>query len=237
MTKEQAYDVCEQFKSKKARLEAVKEQILIRYLGLGWVEAHHPWSEKRGVSRYTFLPCELLEHFVKVVLPLADSNTVPSKPPVKLPGLPKLYRLGTRAQDCIDLDNKLSEVSRDFRLKAMKQREQLEDDGYGDELYEMQQNLWPVKALREENFSIDKLFEYKVGDQLTLQWCQGKVKKFLSERKDTHIIVQIEWNNKCLRDGDPKISREKLTRTAWNPKKQAAGAWRQDLYHKILKMR
>ena len=33
--------------------------------------------------------------------------------------------------------------------------------------YKMQQNLWPVKALREENFSIDKLFEYKVGDQLT----------------------------------------------------------------------
>ena len=31
--------------SETARLAAVKEQIRIRYLGLGWELAHHDWSE------------------------------------------------------------------------------------------------------------------------------------------------------------------------------------------------
>ena len=33
-------------KSETARLAGVKEQILIRYLGLGWEDAHHPWSSE-----------------------------------------------------------------------------------------------------------------------------------------------------------------------------------------------
>ncbi len=35
--------------SKSTRLNAVKEQMLICYLGLGWDDAHHPWS-KSGVT-------------------------------------------------------------------------------------------------------------------------------------------------------------------------------------------
>ena len=45
-TKEQAYDAFEGLKFKKDCMRSIKEQILIRYLGLGWVEAHHPWSKK-----------------------------------------------------------------------------------------------------------------------------------------------------------------------------------------------
>ena len=110
----------------------------------------------------------------------------------------------------------------------------MEDDGYGDELMEMQQTLWPLEALRSSDFSLDKIFDYKVGDQLTLQWCQGKITKFISEKQNTHVIVEVEWNDKCLRDGDPKVTREKLVCTKWNPAEQTAGSWREDLYHKIL---
>ncbi len=52
---------------KKDKIVAVKEHILIRYLGLGWVEAHHPWSYKG----HTYTAIELFEHFVKLGLPLA----------------------------------------------------------------------------------------------------------------------------------------------------------------------
>ena len=100
----------------------------------------------------------------------------------------------------------------------------------------MQQTLWPVEALRDGDFAIDKLFEYKVEDQLPLQWYQGKVTDFVSERIDTYVIVKVKWNAKCLRDGDPTITREKLARKSWNPKEQSVGAWRQDLYDKILKI-
>jgi hypothetical protein len=38
----QALDEFKKLASKKDKIECVKEQILIRYLGLGWEEAHHP---------------------------------------------------------------------------------------------------------------------------------------------------------------------------------------------------
>ena len=72
----------------------VKELILIRYLGLGWLEKHHPWS-KDGVA---FTPVELMEHFCKVVLPLDGTMVVPDKPPLKLPALLTLRKIGTRAK-------------------------------------------------------------------------------------------------------------------------------------------
>ena len=170
------------------------------------------------------------------MLPIAETNTVPDKPSVELPGLPKLYRLGTRAQDCIDSEHELKEVSTEFRLRAMKKREQLEDEDYGDKLAELQQTLWPVELLRSGDFLLDKPFEYKVEDQLTLHRCQGKVTKFIREKEGTHIIVEVRWNDKCLRDGDPRSTIEKLERTKLNPKTQVAGALRQDLYHKLLKI-
>ena len=46
------------------RLEAVKEQILIRYLGLGWTAAHHPWLS----NGQQFKSCESFKHLVEVVI-------------------------------------------------------------------------------------------------------------------------------------------------------------------------
>ena len=48
------------------KLEAVKEQILIRYLGLGIKEAHHPWSK----GQHTHTADELLAHFMNKVISL-----------------------------------------------------------------------------------------------------------------------------------------------------------------------
>jgi hypothetical protein len=42
-------DEFEKLTSKKEKIECVKEQILISYLGLGWEEAHHPWSKYKHV--------------------------------------------------------------------------------------------------------------------------------------------------------------------------------------------
>ena len=39
-------------KTNAARYRYLKEQILIRYVGLGWEEAYHPWS-KEGVHIHT----------------------------------------------------------------------------------------------------------------------------------------------------------------------------------------
>ena len=134
-TKEEAFEIIGQLKFKKDRLSSVNEQILIRYIGLGWEEAHQPWSRK-GHGTYT--ATELLEYFVNVVLLLEKSKPIPKETPVKLPGLPKtICRLGTRAQDCIDLEMGLENEETEFRLKALKKRDSLEENGFGDELLEM----------------------------------------------------------------------------------------------------
>jgi hypothetical protein len=56
-------------------------KILNRYLGLGWEEAHHPWSKNR--HQYTAL--EILKHFREVVIPLQNIKEVPNQAPIKLP--------------------------------------------------------------------------------------------------------------------------------------------------------
>ena len=62
-TASMAMSVYNQLKSETARLNAVKEQILIRYLGLGWEDAHHPWSSQGVV----FNSQHLLKDFIEKV--------------------------------------------------------------------------------------------------------------------------------------------------------------------------
>ena len=56
---------------------------------------------------------------------------------------------------------------------------------------------------------------------------------------DTEAIVKIKWNETCLQPGDPKVTRQVLKKSKWNPHKKDAwrwrtnGAWREDLFHLI----
>ena len=96
--------------------------------------------------------------------------------------------------------------------------------------------LWPVELLRKGGFKIDMLFEYNDDDGPVLQWCQGEVIEFIKELDEKHVIVKIEWNEKWLKGGDPTITKQKLLRTKWNPDKPSNGAWREELYHKVMKI-
>jgi hypothetical protein len=46
-----SFDLFDLLGSKLAKLQFVKEQILIRYLGLGWEKAYHPWTRNKPVYR------------------------------------------------------------------------------------------------------------------------------------------------------------------------------------------
>ncbi len=116
----------------------------------------------------------------------------------------------------------------------MVEQKRLEDSGIGDELMEMQLVLWPVEQLRAKDFVMDVLFEYEDNDGSTLMWCQGKIVDFIREVKDKHVFVKIEWNDKYVRDGDSKVTKNQLKKTKWNPNTPVGGAWREDLHHKIM---
>ncbi len=78
-TVRQALDEFEKLASKKDKLECVKEQILIQYLGLGWEEAHHLWSK----NKHQYTASELLKHLCEIVIPLEDIIKVPKQAPIK----------------------------------------------------------------------------------------------------------------------------------------------------------
>jgi len=113
----EAFDIFNELHSKSAKLEFVKEQILIRYLGLGWTKAYHPLSK----NKHIFSPSELMEHFVKVVLPLNNMEVVvvPNAPPMNLPGLPSLPTLGTVAHNVNALAEKNDNAGLQLRINAM----------------------------------------------------------------------------------------------------------------------
>ena len=78
-----------------------------------------------------------MEHFLKTVIHLDVTNTVPNEPPLELPGLPTQLvnvKLVTKADDCIALATSEAKEDENFRIEAMSKREKLEDSGCGDKL-------------------------------------------------------------------------------------------------------
>ena len=84
------------------------------------------------------------------------------------------------------------------------------------------------------DFAIDLLFENEEDDGSTLMLCQGKVVDFIRESKEKHVFVKTEWSDKCVREGDLKITKNQLKKMKWNPSSPIVGAWREDLYHNIM---
>ena len=105
--------------SEAARLRAVKDQHLIRTLGLGWEDAHHPWSKNGTV----YSAQHLLDHLCQVVIPLATKLSVPDDAPAKLPTAPDVCTLGTLSAIGEELKtNCLGKIS-EFKQKGREERD------------------------------------------------------------------------------------------------------------------
>ena len=199
----------------------VKEHILIRFLGLGWSEAHHPWSK----NKHIFTPAELLKHLVEVVIPLEQIKQVPDHPPFDLPTRPEgMVQLGTKAADLVALDKANVDKETEARANAMIQREEMESQGFGDQLSEVQCTSCPIERIRAGGFKIDMLFVYGEDE---LSWCQGAVTKVVKE-KGNLLKLEIEWNEECVREGEVGTTIEDLRLTNWNSETHTLGTWRED---------
>ena len=175
-----------------------------------------------------------------VVIPLQRTLKVPEHPPMNLPTRPSLPTLGTKASDIVDMDLQSTQQNIQLRIDAYKERERLEEEGFGDQLSELEQFSWKIfdgSKLKSSPWGIDMLCEY-VDDECERMyvWCQGKVVE-LVRQSDTEAVVKIKWNEACLQPGDPKVTRHVLKKSKWNPQKKNAwktnGAWREDLLHLI----
>jgi len=137
MTAVQVFREFDKLTSNAARYRYLKEQILIRYVGLGWEEAYHPWSK----AGYIFTPIELLGHLTKVVIPLQRYKIVPEHLPMNLLCQPTLPTLGTKASDIVDMDLQCAQQNAQLRIDAYKEREHLEEEGT------KRKNIWKRRVL------------------------------------------------------------------------------------------
>jgi hypothetical protein len=225
-TRRQALDEFEKLGSKAEKLKCVREQILIRYLGLGWIGAHHPWSK----NKYQYLPAELLKHLCDVVIPLQDTEDVPELPPINLPQHSVNYTMGTKSADLLALYNSAHDKEDSIRLKAMIERDRLENSGFGDQLTELQQTSWAIEKIRAGSFKLDMCFMYNDDSNDILQWCQGTITRIVKE-KNNCVWVDVEWDKECLKQGDVNMTTERLMKSKWNPTTHEHGSWRENLHH------
>ena len=100
-------------------MEAVKEQILIQYLGLGWVDTHHPWSKNNN----TYTSEVLFQHLIKVIIPLAKKLKVPAEPPLDIPNLPQMVQLGTKSSLAEENEQESNERLIKIKMDAMAELE------------------------------------------------------------------------------------------------------------------
>lgn len=228
----------DKLQSKKDKYKHVKENILIRYLGFGWVEAHHPWSATVGGHKHTFSPDELFKHLVDVVIPLTEVKQVPDFAPVNLPDLPDGFSLGSRSAVRKDLDEKRESLKDDVRRRAKIEMDRLEESGVTDGVEYMQEASWPVDRLLEgdSEFKIQVCWMFQVDDgdgfiSEELRWCSGVVTSLVRDKSDKYnfVDVEVEWNEEWVEVEDERFTVQRLKRKDFNPSKPFHGAWREDL--------
>ena len=223
VTTEKAMQEYGKIKSDAQKLKAVKEQILIRYLGLGWEKAHHPWSQ----AGKSFTPSELFQHLINVVIPLAEKLEVPSEPPLTLPAPPDLPVIGTKASIDMTTGSFYADKLMNVKKQAYKERDAREAQGKGDRWSEMQEFNAPEVNSDLVGFNIEMLFEYPDDDggRLT-NWYNGEVISIVNEKKST---VRIKWDPLCLGENDEPETVEQLLPMKWNQNNAKPGVWRQYL--------
>ena len=212
--------------SNAAKMKEVRNQILIRYLGLGWVKAHHPWS-KNGRD-YTH--AELFDHLINTVIPLSQTETVPESPPFNLPALPAPAQLsvGQSTHDRVSLENKALDGAEEFKEQGSKERDRLEKTGHGSRFEEWQQTSMPTIDEDFINFNIEFLFDVSydhspdAGSELI--WMSGKVIEIVNAKRNA---VKIRWEEEHLTEGEDPESVQVLLKSLWNHKQAKVGAWRE----------
>ena len=66
------------------------------------------------------------------------------------------------------------------------------------------------------------LFQYDNDDgTMYLNWCHGVVTSIVSQ-KSRYVLVK--WDRECFDPGGPKMTKEKLLVSRWNPKKAPKGS-------------
>lgn len=132
---------------------------------------------------------ELFEHLVNVVIPLVETNKVLKEPPVTMPTLPKINKVGTISELASEKEKETEDELVHFKANAREETNKQEERGEGDWWFEMQHTIAPnINKIKE--FKIEMLFDYTSDDgEQCLQWLHGEIEKVLNKTTSSVRIV------------------------------------------------
>jgi hypothetical protein len=210
-------------KSDSAKLEALKENIRMRVVGLGWKQFTITWSSK-GAKRSVD---ELTTH-LKMIIREEKRLTTPKDPALYMPKRPELPILGTASRQLIESNTTATIDEDEFRKQAEELRRQREARGEGS-IFSIMQPLYCPELDELINKRIDVLYSFKLeSGEKALRWCQGKVIKILTEKTKPTVVVRWDPMPDVLGKEDRSDeTQQELPQRKWN--KDVEGAWRMDI--------
>ncbi len=160
-------------------MKGIKEQLLMRSLGLRWNEAYHAWSK----NRKPYTSTQLFRYFKQEVILLAGKPDVPGEPPLTLSSPPEMQFIGTKSELAVNMKSRDEKILAKFKRKAYVERDRREAGGVGDRWLEMQRRLMLDIHSTLIGLRIEMLFEYTEIDGTTyLDWCHGEVTLVIGDK-------------------------------------------------------
>ena len=176
----QARRVMNGLPSERARLRAVKEQIMIQVNGFGWEDVAHAWLK----GNVPYNSAELMEHFVNVVLSMTEERGVPNEPPLKFQDNTTKYTLGTQSALIVNHASMNTKTTEQIKAEAMVERARREVEGETDRDANLQTHSMPDVDETLVGFPIEYCFSYLDDDGGEYHaWCDGVVERIISTEK------------------------------------------------------
>ena len=224
-------------KYKKDKLQALKDNIQIRYKGFGWENWKRHWSH--GGIQY------LIPQLTKTLKDLIKEEkktkrSIPEKPKVPIPQRKEMAIMGTGAKQRTKLDTNTIEAEEEFDLKSRNDWKKQEVEGFSSVRSKRHKKDSPAvdKALIGKR--IEFLAEFDMDEEGTEKeprWCSGVVERICDGtwvipgkcRKCWKEGEAVEVFFDAIPDADTPACREKvaLNPNKWN--KDVIDAWRMDL--------
>lgn len=141
--------------------------------------------------------------------------------------------MGTKSVAIDALDGKVERKVERVVTNAMQEKNRLEEEGFGDQLAEIQQTSWPLdRIVSGKEFLVDMCFHCRDS---TLQWYRGRIDSVVNDKssKNNTIEVMILWNEEHMDEGQMNPTKQILRKTLWNNSIHVNGTWREDLRHRL----
>jgi hypothetical protein len=172
-------------KSESAKLEALKENIRMRVIGLGWKQFAITWSykgAKRSVSK--------LAAHLKMIIREEKKLTPPKDPALVMPKRIELPILGTATRQLMESEACALIDKEQFRREANELQKHREARGEGS-IFSVMQPLYCPELDELIDKRIDVLYSFVLGSgEKVLRWCQGKVIQVLPEKVKPTVVVR-----------------------------------------------